>query len=77
MSQLTLLKIDVSAKGRRQSTNSRLISGVKRHATGVLQVGSCSDVQRSTKLCERCDRKAVKNADQCPELLGWKNCLSA
>ena len=75
-SELTLLKMEVNARGRRQSTNSRLISGVKRHAAGVRQVGSCSDVHRSTKLCARWERKAVRKADQWPELLGWKNYMS-
>lgn len=70
---LTLLNMAVSASGRRVSTNSRLISGVRRQLTGVLHEGSSSDFQRSTKLPARWDKNAVRNADQCPELLGWKN----
>jgi hypothetical protein len=35
--------------------------------------GSSSDFQRSTKLPARWDKNAVRKADQCPELLGWKN----
>jgi hypothetical protein len=46
---------------------------VRRQLTGVLHEGSSSDFQRSTKLPARWDKNAVRNADQCPELLGWKN----
>lgn len=65
--------MEVRARGRRQSTNSRLIDGVSRHAIGVLHIGSSSAFQRSTKLPASWDRKAVRKGDHAPELLGWKN----
>jgi hypothetical protein len=46
----TLLNTAVRASGRIQSTNSRLISEVSRHARGVLQLGSSSFLYRSRKL---------------------------